>query len=128
MYSPVERAIRQRITEGEILYTPDLTKAAPFKVKSIDEKEIALLFGKKETPTRFSWACLEGIPAFLRGKDWVEIRMTFNTKGMPNTFDEYMKKYIKRATANYIAVVLKKADIVEIDRRRPLRIRLKPSL
>lgn len=128
MHGPVERAIRYWITEGEILYTPDPTKAVPFKVRTIDGKGILLLLGKKETPTKISWECLEGIPAFLRSKGWVKIEMTFNTKGTPNTFDGYMKKHIRRATANYIAVVLEKANIVEIDRRRPLRIRLKPSL
>ena len=125
MHGLIEKAVRRTITKDEILYTP--AKPAPFEVKTIDGKGIVLLLGEKKTPTKISWECLEGIPAFLRGKDWVEIRMTFNTKSAPNTFDEYMKKCVRRATANYIAVVLEKAGIVEIDRKRPLRIRLNPS-
>jgi hypothetical protein len=38
--------------------------------------------------------------------------------------DGYLKRWIKRQTANYVAVVLERAGVLELDRDRPARIRL----
>lgn len=121
----VESAIRKTITPGEWLKTPDTYKGAPFQVANIDSDGIILLFGKKRTPTRITWKCLEGIPAFLRGKGWVVIGTIFYTWSNPATLDGYLKEWINRGTAGWVAAVLEKAGVVEIDRNRPMRVRLK---
>lgn len=125
MSGPVEKAIRSHILPRQELYTP--ARKAPFRVSSIDSNGIVLLFGQKGTKTRITWACLEGVPGFLRGKDWVEIGTKFDLHSKPNTLDEYLKRHVYRATASWIAALLKKVEIAEIDdRQRPVRIRLKP--
>lgn len=123
---PIETAIRKRFTHSERLYTP--AKKRPFEIvvkQDVPNDELFLLLGGKRTPTSIRWECLEGIPDFLKGKDWVRIGGVFDTRGDPTTLDGYLKKCIKRATAGWIAVALEEAGIVEIDRRRPLRVRLK---
>jgi hypothetical protein len=36
----------------------------------------------------------------------------------------YLKGWIKRQTANYVAVMLERAGVVELNRERPAQIRL----
>ena len=124
MPGPVQSAIRKQIAPSAWLQTPDTYKSAPFQVAAIDSDGIILLFGKKKTPTRITWKCLEGIPAFLRGKGWVIIGTVFDVASKPSTLDGYLKGWIKRGTAGWVAAVLEKAGIVEINRKRPLRVRL----
>jgi len=38
--------------------------------------------------------------------------------------DGYLKRWIKRQTANYVAVVLERAGVLELDRERPAHVRL----
>ena len=38
--------------------------------------------------------------------------------------DGYLKRWIKRQTANYVAVVLERAGVLELDRERPAQVRL----
>jgi hypothetical protein len=121
----VETAIRSKISPCQRLKTPDIHKSASFEVKCLNIEGMVLLFGKKKTPTNISWQCLEGIPAFLKGKDWVKVGTVFDTSANPSTLDEYLKGWIKRGTAGWVAAVLEKAGIVEIDRHRPIRVRLK---
>jgi hypothetical protein len=105
------------------LTTP--TKAAPFELARIDEKGIVLLLGAQQAWTSISWTCLEGIPAFLGPGRWVEIGSSYSTTAAPGTLDAYLKDHIKRATAGWVAAVLEAADVVQIDRRRPARVRLR---
>ncbi len=37
--------------------------------RSIDASGVTLLLGPKEAHTRLSWACLEGVVAFLAGRN-----------------------------------------------------------
>lgn len=121
----VETAIRSKISPGQLLKTPDIQKSASFDVERLDTEGMVLLFGKKKTPTKISWQCLEGIPAFLKGKGWVEVGTVYYTSANPGTLDEYLKGWINRGTAGWVASVLEEAGIVEIDRNRPIRVRLK---
>lgn len=41
------------------------------------------------------------------------------------TLDGYLKRWIKRQTADYLAVVLEYAEVVELDREPPARLRLR---
>ena len=104
------------------LLTP--TGRGAFSVKVIDERGVVLLLGAGEAPTRFSWECLEGVGAYLHGRGWTEIGSTYDTSARTGTLDEYLKQYVNRATAGWVAVVLEHAGVIEIDRRRPACVRL----
>ena len=51
----------------------------------------------------------------------------FSTDSDPGTLDGYMKQYIKRATANWVASLLAEAGVIEVDRERPAKVRLRPD-
>jgi hypothetical protein len=95
-------------------------------VARVDDRGIVLLLGEQEAWTPLSWECLEGIPLFLAGRDWVEIGTRFETRPDLSTLDGYLKRCLKRATAGWVAAVLERAGVVEIDRGRPARVRLRP--
>ncbi len=84
-----------------------------------------MLFGKKETPTFISWDVLEGARDHFASSGWVPIGGVFDVNGSPGTLDEYLKRFYKRATAGWVAALLERAGVVEIDRRRPTRMRIK---
>jgi hypothetical protein len=121
MNASVEAAIRSSVRQGEVLPTP--TGTAAFVVDQLDAEGLSLLFGPKKTRTLLSWRCLEGVPGYLRGRGWVLVgaNRDVNSDYGP---DGYLKRWIKRQTANYVAVVLERAGIVELDRERPAQVRL----
>jgi hypothetical protein len=123
MAGPVETAIRSHLTPGLRLPTP--TGRAMFVLHQLGDTEMILLLGDKQARTPFSWRCLEGIPSFLRGRGWIRIGANRDVRGDPEAFDGYLKGCIKRQTADYVAVVLERAGLVDLDRERPARIRLK---
>jgi hypothetical protein len=125
MAGHVERAIREHVAPGESLRTP--TGSATFVVHELNETGVVLLLGDKETRTTLSWECLEGITEFLPSYDWLPVGANRDPAGNRRTLDEYLKQCVKRQTANYVAVVLEQADLVELDRTRPARVRLKTS-
>lgn len=118
----VEQAVRAAIHDGEQLSTPG--KAAPFWVGPLGEQSLVLLLGTKRAWTPIRWSCLEGVPEFLRGRGWVPIGSVFASEGPAGTLDGYLKTCLKRATAGWVAVVLERAGVVDIDRERPARVRL----
>ena len=121
---PVEDSIRRSIGPGTVLSTP--TGRGRFTCAELDSRGIVLLLGKKEARTRIPWDALEGIPKFLEGRGSVEIGSVFSTDANPESLDGYLKAYINRATAAWVAVVLETAGVVNIDRRVPACVRLAP--
>jgi len=103
------------------LSTP--ARGAPFTIDTIDSDGIVLLLGAKEWATRISWEALEGIDRFLSGRGWVEIGSVYSVDAKPGTLDAYMKHYVHRATAGWVASVLERSGLVEIDGERPVRVR-----
>jgi hypothetical protein len=99
-------------------------RGSPFSVGRIDDRGIVLLFGKKETPTPLTWPCLEGAVDFLRGKGWVEIGGRYDTSARPGTLDGYLKGFMKRATAGWVASLFAAARLAQIDGQRPMHVRL----
>src|SRR6266581_92967 len=97
---PVERAIRAAVTKGTILQTAGAR--VRFEVGSLDSSGIVLLFGKKQTRTPISWPCLEGIPVVLGQKGWVR-GGGIHDAGAAGPLDAYLKRYIRRNTATYVA-------------------------
>jgi hypothetical protein len=121
MNASVEAAIRSSVRQGEVLPTP--TGTAAFVVDQLDAEGLSLLFGPKKTRTLLSWRCLEGVPGYLRGRGWVLVGANRDVNS-DYGLDGYLKRWIKRQTANYVAVVLERAGIVELDRERPAQVRL----
>ena len=122
---PVERAVRRHTAAGMRLLTP--TGRGSFVVERIDGDGIVLLLGAQEAWTRLSWACLEGAGRFLSDRSWVRIGSVYSTAADPHTLDGYLKHHVKRATAGWVAALLERAEVVEIDRTRPATVRLAPT-
>jgi hypothetical protein len=118
----VQRAIRAAVPSGAHLSTP--ARGASFVVARVDDRGIVLLLGEQQAWTPLTWNCLEGIVPFLAGKGWVEIGSRYETSADPDTLDGYLKGCLKRATAGWVAAVLERSGLVEIDRRPPARVRL----
>ena len=74
MRTSVEAAIRTSVRPREVLPTP--TGTATFVVDQLAPEGLSLLFGPKQTRTLLPWNCLEGIPAYLRGRGWVPVGAT----------------------------------------------------
>lgn len=118
---PVELAIRSHISAGQRLPTP--TGRATFVVDEVSDPGLVLLLGQKGARTPFTWSCLEGVADLLRGRGWVKVGATRDVEGDRNTLDGYLKECVKRQTADYVAVVLERAGLVELDRERPAHVR-----
>jgi len=123
---PVERAIRGSVAPGETLVTP--TGRGQFVVERMDDVGLVLLLGKGRWWTRLTWRCLEGIVPYLARRSWVMIGSRYDTHAYPETLDGYLKGCVKRATAGWVAVVLERAGIVDVDRSRPVRVRLRRGI
>jgi len=122
----VERAIRASVVPGAELRTPSRQK--PFSIDSIDGEGVVLLLGRQRAWTRLSWTCLEGVDDFLTGRGWVRVTGTgYSTEVDPGTLDGYLKGCVNRATAAWVAALLERAGVAEIDRSLPMRIRRKAS-
>jgi hypothetical protein len=121
----VESAVRGSVSPGELLATP--TGRGGFKIARYTSDGLVLLLGMKEAWTPLTWQAMEGVPDFLRGRDWVAIGNLYSTGSQPGSLDEYMKSFLKRATAGWVAVVLERAGVLVIDRSRPARVKLCPG-
>jgi hypothetical protein len=120
---PVERAVRASIHQGEELRTPGQSK--PFWVHRMDEHGLVLLLGRGRWETRVPWGALEGVPELLRGRGWVRTTGSFEHESDTTTLSGYLKQFAYRETANWVAVVLDKAGVIELDRSRPVSARLR---
>ena len=74
--------------------------------------------------TPLPWQALEDLPGFLRGRGWVVIGSLYSSDSKAGSLDQYMKRFQRRATAGWVAVVLEKAGVLAIDRSRPARVKL----
>jgi hypothetical protein len=120
---PVESAVRKGVTAGAVLSTP--TGRGRFTVADIGNRGPVLLLGRKEARTVIPWTALEGVPGFLGAEAWSVIGSIYDEAGDPATFDGYMKRFVKRATAGWVACLLEAAGVVQIDRRPPARLRIR---
>ena len=59
------------------------------------------------------------------GSGWVPIGGVYDTTAISGTLDAYLKRFIKRVTAGWVAALLERAGVVQIDRGRPSRVRLR---
>lgn len=122
MAGRVEVAVRAAVPPGDRLATP--SGRGTFTVAQYTSDGLVLL-GEKEARTSLPWRALEELPDFLRGRGWVPIGSRYSTDGIAESMDEYLKRYLKRATAGWVAVVLERAAVLAVDRSRPARVRLR---
>jgi hypothetical protein len=118
----VEEAVRAAVSPGDRLVTP--SGRGNFTVARYTSDGLVLLLGEKEAWTPLPWRALEQVPDFLRGRDWVLIGSVYSMDSQQGSLDEYLKRYLKRATAGWVAVVLEAAAVITVDRSRPARIKL----
>lgn len=121
----VEDAIRANVREGQELHTPGRGKL--FWVERIDSRGLVLLLGKGRWETRLPWTALEGAADLLRGRGWVRTTGSFQPEADTTTLSGYLKQYVNRETANWVAVVLAEAGVIDLDRGRPVKARLRPG-
>jgi hypothetical protein len=95
-----------------------------FVVHELNSTEMVLLLGQQRAWTPLSWDCMEGVPEFLRNRGWVRVGASRDARGNPGTLDGSLKNCLKRQTADYAAVVLELAGVVELDRETPAHVRL----
>jgi hypothetical protein len=125
MAGRVEAAVRGAVAPGDQLATP--TGQGQFTVARYTVGGLVLLLGEKEAWTPLPWVALEEVPGFLRGRGWVLIGSAYSLDSVPGSLDEYLKKFLKRATAGWVAVVLEIAGVITVNRARPATIRLRPE-
>lgn len=118
----IERAVRRAIVPGTELATP--TGRGTFIVHELRPDALVLLLGQSRAWTSLAWSQLEGIMPYLAGRGWVTVGGKYDVDSDQGTLDAYLKTITKRATAGWVAVVLERAGIVEMDRARPARVRL----
>jgi hypothetical protein len=122
----VESAVRTAITPGDVLATP--SGRGRFTVARYTTDALVLLLGEKEAWTPLPWRALEEIPDLLRARDWVLIGGVYSTDSHKGSLDEHLKRYLKRVTAGWVAVVLEKAAVITIDRSQPAQVKLRARL
>ena len=120
---PVEQAVRAHVHDGMELETPGRGK--PFEVQRLHGRGIVLLLGEGRWETSIPWEALEGVVDLLRGRGWVRTTGSFAPEPDTETLSGFLKQHVNRETANWVAVVLEEAGVLEIDRSRPLRARLR---
>ncbi len=122
--------ILQILTPGMKLKTPDLYKAALFRVTTVSKEGVGLSVGTRDSELFIPTALLEGTTDFLKEKGWAEIGANHD-KAKPGTLEDYLDqsrrelRIPRQSNGSYIAPILKQAGFVEIDGRRPNRIRLR---
>ena len=94
--SPVEAVIRQM--RPRTLFTDP--GGARIEVDNLAPDAVELLFGGSKTRTVIRWTCLEGIPAFLHEKGWVEIGATHSVTVKPGTLEAYLRTCLRRCTSS----------------------------
>lgn len=119
---PVQAAVRASIQPGDTLATP--TGRGTFRIARYSVESIVLLLGEKEAWTPLPWQAFEEVPDLLRGRGWLLIGGTYSVEATEDTLDAHMKRFLNRATAGWVAVVLERAGVVSIDRSRPSKVRL----
>ena len=113
--------ICDRIAPGTIIKTP--SGRSEFKWVHSDILSVIIEVGKKENWLTIPSSCFEKLPGFLRGKCWVRIGATH---GIPpeNSVDAFLQQFTSgTSVASYVVPIFEKVGMIEILRRRPMRVR-----
>jgi len=106
-------------------FTLETSSGKQFKVIHIDGEKVLIETGKKPSTLRIPASALEEASNFLRGKGWIRIGAVHEISD-ELSFDTFLKRFSHDTSlASYVAPLLELAEIAEIDRNRPAKIRLK---
>lgn len=123
-FGPVESATRRRFPRTPVTLAT-YGQGVTFEL-DYDADGIVLRLGKGRWASDLPWACLESVPAFLRGRrGWVIAGGQHSVSGEPGTLDAYLKAWQKTDVARWLVRVLAEAGVVDVDDGRPLRLRAK---
>jgi len=120
-----QRQIRAAVTPGDVHATPPAREHFTIGHRAPDA--LVLPPGEKEARTPLPRRAPEEIPDLLHGRDWMLIGSAYSTDSAQGSLDKHLKRYLRRATAGWVAAVLEKAAVITIDRSRPAHIRLRPG-
>jgi len=113
--------ILSKIPPGSLLRTP--SGRASFMVEHVDARGVTLRVGAGWT-IYVPKDCWEGIPDFLRGRGWVLIGATHGDPPR-DSLDDYLQQFTHgTSAASYVASILERILLVQIDRHKPSKIRL----
>ena len=111
----------------EFPYSLATSSGRRFRVTHIDGAKVLIETGEKPTILKIPASALEEAPNFLRGKGWVRIGAIHEITD-ELSLDSFMKRFSHGTSmASYVAPLLELAQIAEISRARPARIRFKTS-
>ncbi len=125
MAGPIERAIRATTREGEVLGS--VSRSVPFVVGEFRTDALVLLVGAKAWQAVTPWEAIEKVPGFLRGRGQVKVGSVHSNDVDPDSFDAFLRPFVTRSTASYLPVILERAGVVEVDKRRPASLRLRDA-
>ena len=115
--------ITQKIPVNSVIETP--SGRSQFKIYHIDADRVMIQIGKKGNVLTIPASCFEEALGFLRGKGWIRIGAVHDV-AHKGAFDEYVQRFTHgTSAASYVAPILEKIGVVDIDRKRPAKIRLK---
>ncbi|RLI40472.1 hypothetical protein DRO69_12830 [Candidatus Bathyarchaeota archaeon] len=98
-----------------------------FKIIHIDNEKVLIETGRKPSVIKIPASALEEAPNFLRRREWVRIGAVHEISEKLS-LDTFIKRFsCGTSLASYVAPLLELAEIAEIDRSRPAKIRLKGS-
>lgn len=98
-----------------------------FKVIHGDGEKFVIETGRRPSTLKLPASAFEGAPDFLRGRGWIRIGAVHEISD-EISFDTFLKRSSRGTSlASYVAPLLELGEIVEIDRKRPAKIRLKTS-
>lgn len=113
--------IMKLIPLGSVFETP--SGRSRFRVEKVGLDGVVVRVGAGWF-IRIPAECWEGIPDFLRGRGWVLIGATHG-KPPSGSFDEYLQRFTHGTSAvSYVVPILEKIGLVQVDRKRPQKIRL----
>ena len=124
--SNVADAVAKVLHSGDRLPTP--TGRGVFEIGEITDGEIILLLGERRTRTRVPWSVLDHALSDMSGNGWMLIGAIHTSESPQRSLEAILKPALHRSTANYVAVLLERAGLVEIDRARPAWLRVAPTL
>jgi len=108
---------------GTILKTP--SNKATFVIEEINKHGVSLSVGKGGWRIWVPAECWNSAPIFLESKDWVIIGARHDQSSPEGSFDEYVKRFTNGVSAaSYVAPILERILLIQIDRNEPNKIRL----
>jgi hypothetical protein len=119
--------ILKEIPEGLVLLTP--VERVEFKIKSVTPDKLVFSVGAKPTLIPIPKAIWNDIPDFLGDHKWKKIGVCHG-KAPKGSLQEFIDQHSSRGTqhsadANYVASVLACLGIVDVDPKRPSKVRLR---